>query len=259
MKNARFIVEQVDRVMIEMRVRGSASATDGAENSYSTVVAPPSPAPTAEKAPTLVLMAGFAGAGKTTLARRLSHWLRWETLNKDDLKLRRLAQGKDVKSEDWNAFVERAGWDAFVELFDLIQERVVQRHQSVIIDTSNEKPFIFENVLHVLEELEKLHIHARLKVILCVATKETRTARLLRRKSVFEPYVHELPTILDDAELPQRFKHLLDDSELPQHIKVDNVLIVNTNPPLGAYDWKVLRALTRSEEQMEALPYRQRV
>lgn len=181
------------------------------------------------KAPTLVLMAGFAGAGKTTLARRLGYWLHWEVLNKDEFKRRRLAQGEEVES---------AGWNAFEDLFSQVEEKVIKQRQSVIIDTSNEKPFIFESVLEVLEILERLQIQAQLKVILCSATKETRTKRLLKRGSVFAPYVRELPTILDDSELRERFKHL----------PADKVFIVNTNPPLGTYDWKVLKHLNPSED-----------
>jgi shikimate kinase len=180
-------------------------------------------------APTLLLMAGFAGAGKTTLAKRLSTWLHWEVLNKDDLKLQRLANGEEVGL---------AGWNAFEELFDLIQEAVVEKKQSVIIDTSNEWPFIIENILHMQNKLRSLHIYAQLKVILCVATKETRTRRLNKRGSVFAPYVHELPTILDDAELSERFKHL----------PADKILTVHTDPPLNTYDWKVLKQLQLHDE-----------
>lgn len=245
--------------MVEMLTRGSVSTA--ATQTLAPILATPlESVPAAGKAPTLVLMAGFAGAGKTTLAKRLSYWLGWEMLNKDDLKLQRLAQGTYIEPTDWDKFVEKAGWDAFEELLDLIEEKVVQKQQSIIIDTSNEKPFIFENVLQILEKVERIHIHARLQVVLCVANKETRTARLHRRRSVFEPYVHELPTILDDSELSERFKHLLDDSELPERFKrlpADDVLIVNTNPPLGTYDWKVLRAITQREKQMAIFPFRQ--
>lgn len=184
----------------------------------------------AHDAPTLVLMAGFAGAGKTTLAKRLEYWLGWEVLNKDEFKRQRLAQGEEVES---------AGWNAFEELFCQIKEKVIQQQKSVIIDTSNENPFIFEKVQEVLETLESRQIQAQFKVILCTATKETRTRRLLKRGSVFSPYVVELPAILDDSELPERFKHL----------PVDKVFIVNTNPPLGAYDRKVRKHLAPEEEE----------
>ncbi len=182
-----------------------------------------------ESAPKLILMAGFAGAGKTTLAKRLSYWLQWEVLNKDVLKLERLARGEEE---------EPAGWNAFKDLFEHIEKKVVEQGESVIIDTSNEKPFIFETIQQVLEQLRSMHIDAQLQVILCVATKETRTKRLNKRGSVFAPYVQKLPMILDDAELPERFKHL----------PADRVQIVNTNPHLRTYDWKVLKALQLAKE-----------
>lgn len=178
-------------------------------------------------APTLVLMAGFAGAGKTTLAKRLSYWLHWRVLSKDDLKLARLAKGEQE---------EIAGWNAFEELFNLIEQTIIANGESVIIDTSNEKPFVFEHVVQVLERLKGMDIPTRFKVILCVASKETRTKRLNARGSVFKPYIHRLPTILEDSELSERFKHL----------PANNVLVVNTNPPLATYDWKVLKELDRS-------------
>lgn len=185
-------------------------------------------APVRRKAPTLVLMAGFAGAGKTTLATWLSRQLHMRVLNKDDLKYQRLASGEDV---------EQAGWSAFEELFELIEEEVVIRGNSVIIDTSNEKPFIFGNILQLMEKLENRQIQAQLKIVLCNASKETRTARLIERGSVFEPYCHELPTILDDSELPSRFEHL----------PPDKVRIEDTNRPLPDYAGSVLSWLDLPE------------
>lgn len=176
------------------------------------------------KAPTLILMAGFAGAGKTTLARRLGYWLHWDVLSKDELKHDLLAKGEPE---------EQAAWDAFSELFRLLEQRVVEEKESVIVDTSNEKPFIFENVLCFLERLQRMGIDAQFFVLLCVTNKETRTQRIKKRGSVFAPYVQTLPTILDDEELPERFKHL----------PSDRVFIVNTSAPLRTYDWKVLRLL----------------
>ena len=197
-------------------------------------------------APMLVLMAGFAGVGKTTLAQRLNASLKWKMLNKDDLKLRRLANGEEV---------EQAGQNAFDELFELIEQEAIANGESVIIDTSNERPFIFENVTKVVEKMEECQIQARLKVILCVANKEIRTKRLYDRGSVFAPHVQELPTILDDSEWPERFKHLsvdesalstcindllhLDDSKLPVHFNqlrhLDKLCVVDTTDSLETY------------------------
>lgn len=189
------------------------------------------------EAPTLVLMAGFAGAGKTTLARWLSNQSHWEILNKDDLKLERLAQGESVAPAEWEAFVEQAGRQAFIDLLNLIEEKVMKGQQSVIIDTSNEKPLIFEDILAILKKVEALNIHAQLKIILCVASKETRTVRLQERGSVFAPHVRELPSIRDDSELSERFKHL----------PMEKTLTLDTNQPLEAYKQEALQFLKQPE------------
>ena len=149
--------------------------------------------------PTLLLMAGFAGVGKTALAKKLNESLRWKMLSKDDLKLRRLKNGEEI---------EQAGWNAFDELFELIEE-VIIKGESVIIDTSNEHPFIFEHIMQILETMEKHRIRVHLKVLLCFADEENRTRRLHERGSMFFPHVKELPTILDDSKLLPHFNHLL--------------------------------------------------
>src|SRR5258708_34586248 len=86
--------------------------------------------------PTLLLMAGLAGTGKTELASVMSAKLNWRILNRDKLKYALLEKGVEA---------EQAGWIAFEQLFTLIKEALL-RGESVIIDTSNEKPFVFENI-----------------------------------------------------------------------------------------------------------------
>ncbi len=199
--------------------------------------------------PAFVLMAGFAGAGKTTLATTLNNrflqhdQLKWIMLNKDVLKRERLAKGEEVES---------AGWSAYEDLFEQITCEVIKKGESAIIDTSNERPFIHENIENVLKQMKHDHVPVRLQVILCVANRETREKRLNTRGSVFAPYVQEIPSILDDSELLERFQHLfVDDKELLDHLqrlsnnseeleqfnylKSDKALIVNTNHPLEDY------------------------
>lgn len=195
---------------------------------------PPYQAQNTQKAPapTLVLMAGFAGAGKTTLAKRLGYWLHWKILNKDELKLAHLAKGERE---------EQAGWHAFEELMQQIDELVIKQRKSVIVDTSNEWPFIFKNSQRAVDQLQAMQqINARIHVVLCKANKETRTERLQKRGSVFAPYVQKLPTILEDDELTDRFKHL----------PADKILVVDTRPPLNTYDWKVLKCLNIFREDI---------
>ncbi len=103
--------------------------------------------------PTLLLMAGFAGAGKTTLAAKLKEEFlqcgdqSWEVLDKDLLKRKYLEEGQEV---------ELAGWKAFEDLFNLIAQKAINNKKSVIIDTSNERPFIHENILTLLEHFPLL-------------------------------------------------------------------------------------------------------
>src|SRR5215469_190267 len=85
--------------------------------------------------PMLLLMAGFAGAGKTTLADWLLPRLhepeasKWEILKKDVLEIKHLAAGKKE---------ELAAWDAFEELFELAEQKMLADKTSLIIDTNNE-------------------------------------------------------------------------------------------------------------------------
>lgn len=185
-------------------------------------------------APLLLLMAGFAGAGKTTLARLLCEQFECAMINKDDLKLERLARG------NWSAmdeaartiFIERAGWEAFEELLRLTREALLEK-KSVIIDTSNEKPAIFDDIMELLALLREgeYPVQPHLLIILCTATRETREQRLEQRGSVFKPYVHELPDVLDDSKLSERFSHLLQEK---------NLLYVDTELPLQIYANHVL-------------------
>jgi predicted kinase len=224
--------------MVDMLRRGSVEAEDEVPTS------------------TLLLMAGFAGAGKTTLARWLKDQLGWRVLNKDDFKFARLAKGEDP---------EKAGWNAFLEMLKEIEHETMKRGESVIVDTSNEKPFIFNDVKKIQEQLEMHNIRVHLEVVLCVATQETRTQRLYKRGSVFAPYVAELPTILDDSQWTEKFQHLLvAEPELLrqfQHIienpvelehfqpfSSNNTLILNTNPSLQDYASHVLQTLRENKK-----------
>lgn len=212
--------------------------------------------------PRLLFMAGFAGAGKTTFATALNqHILHWKVLDKDTLKLNRLATGEEE---------EEAGWNAFEDLLKMIREEAIKKGKSAIIDASNEKPFVFHDVLKVLREGEPSQMKFSLKIILCVASKPTRTQRIHKRGSVFAPYVQSLPDILDDAELPERFYHFFDEDpealrqlqylasrrkelECFSSFSSGKALILNTNVPLETYPediWDKIKAFLQEDEPL---------
>src|SRR5258707_4539773 len=208
--------------------------------------------------PTLLLMAGFAGAGKTTLATKLKEEFlqcgdqSWEVLDKDLLKRKHLEEGQEV---------ELAGWKAFEDLFNLIAQKAINNKKSVIIDTSNERPFIHENILVLLEHMHRDNIQANFNIILCVASKEKRSERLDERGSMFYPFVKNLPPTRDDSDLFGCFEHLArHDPKLRENLQhlsnnpadlkdspylaSNQALIVNTNLSLETIFPDVWREIT---------------
>jgi predicted kinase len=211
--------------------------------------------------PTLLFMAGFAGAGKTTLATWLHQKLQWEMLSKDRLKIGHLAAGEEER---------QAGWNAYVDLFELIKQKAIKPGKSVIIDASNEKPFVFKDVKATIEELAESQNEFHLKTILCVASKQVREKRISKRGSVFAPYVQDPPAILDDSELPERFHHLFsEDSHLLDYLRNlsshqtelecftsfsgPEALIFNTNASVEIYSepvWHEIAAFLQEESPL---------
>jgi len=201
-------------------------------------------------APMLLLMAGFAGTGKTTLARWLFEKLRksnseWEILIKDNFKRAHLAQKEDVES---------AGWHAFKDMFALLEREVLAKRKSCIIDTSNERTFVFDTIQTALKQPEHCHTQPyQVKVLLCIADREIRTRRLEQRGSEFKPFVQELPKVLADSSFEDCFKHLLDTPPLPEKFShapgelsveyISKGLVINTTPVLETYGKLVLQKL----------------
>lgn len=196
-----------------------------------------------ESAPTLLLMAGFAGAGKTTLAEWLEKHLHWKLLNKDIYKKNHLQAGESLES---------ASWKAFDDLFANIQKEVIDRQLPVIVDTSNEYPFIIENIKEIVEQMEQCRLQSCWKIILCVANKETRLRRLRKRGSEFKPFITTLPTVLEDSELNTRFQHLLGGTSLPDGladegntsiVDIHEGVAINTTTSIDVYGKLVLERL----------------
>lgn len=144
---------------------------------------------------TVVLMAGFPGSGKTTLACALERELGWHVVDKDRYRVELLKKG--MKEDD-------AAYAAYDLSFNEIRLALIEQQQSVIFDTAALYRFIIDTVREIVDSVEG----ARLKVILCVVDRDVRNRRLRIRvvqntRSTVEP-----DTITDYL---QYFDHLPQD------------------------------------------------
>ena len=154
--------------------------------------------------PTLILMAGLPGAGKTTLAHALGRSLSWLVLDKDMHKSLFAMIGMTS---------HLASAMAYELLFEVALDILARQRMSVIFDGAVQQQFILNHALSITHQAD-----ARLKVILCSVDSEERSMRLSRRTASFSSLYQETIAIEDDASL---FAHL------PAH-----TLIMQTTRPL---------------------------
>jgi predicted kinase len=139
------------------------------------------------KKPTLVLMAGLPGVGKTTLAFELGQrlGLGWVVLEKDRLK-ESFLEAPPLKG---NFDEYTAGWEAYESIFTAAEDFLVNQQLSVILDTSLLHPFILERARKLIARSG-----AQLKIILCEVDERTRQYRLRTRKTrISQAKAHLLP------------------------------------------------------------------
>jgi predicted kinase len=141
--------------------------------------------------PTLVLMAGLPGAGKTTLALALGDALRWLVLDKDMYKSLFATMGM---------IDALASAMAYELLFDVAQDILMRQNMSAIFDSSALHPFVLDHALAMTHRAD-----AQLKVILCSVDYEERTSRLNRRAVAPSLPYSEVRTTEDEQRL---FSHL---------------------------------------------------
>jgi broad-specificity NMP kinase len=142
--------------------------------------------------PTLVLMAGLPGAGKTTLAYALGHALGWQVIDKDTYREVLVKQGFDD---------DHAGKVAYELSFAHARTLLTRHRISAILDTAALHHFILDNVLEILDGTDSM----LLKVILCVADRDLRNYRL--RNRLYQP----TSIRVDPATIPdylRYFEHL---------------------------------------------------
>ena len=117
--------------------------------------------------PTLVLLAGPPGAGKTTLALAVGDALRWPVIDKDTLKSAMLASG---------IADDLAGRASYELLLAVGRDLLLHQRLSVILDSPATYPIVVEWATALAREAD-----ATLRVVLCLADRALRTRRLAAR------------------------------------------------------------------------------
>ena len=147
--------------------------------------------------PTLVLMAGFPGAGKTTLARELGYNLQWPTIDKDVLKISLLNANRGVTPES-------AAWLAYDLFFTLASDLLVKQGLSIILDSAALRPFIIEKACELVYEA-----NAEFRIIFCQAPYDVRIDRIRKRNEQFPKYqLYTHPTMFTEQDGLECFAHL---------------------------------------------------
>ncbi len=117
--------------------------------------------------PTLVLMAGPPGAGKSALARAIGSALRWPVIDKDTLKSTVLdaSVGEEIAA--------RLSYDL---LFALGGDLLLDQQLSVILDSPAGYPVVVEWATEMASRAG-----AYLRAIVCLADRDLRNQRLRQR------------------------------------------------------------------------------
>jgi len=141
--------------------------------------------------PTLVLMAGMPGAGKSTLALALGRELGWPVLDKDTIKVALLEE--EVPESI-------AGPASYYVPLALCRDLVGPQQLSVIFDSPAAYPNVVEQAQKITEAAGGL-----LKVVFCHAGSKVRNQRLSERPRRLSQMQSDPST---DEENLRRFTHL---------------------------------------------------
>ena len=138
------------------------------------------------RGPTLALLAGPVGAGKTTLALALARTLGWPVVDKDTLKSPMLEAGVP------EAIAGRASYDL---LFEVGKDLLIRQGFSVILDSPAGYPAVVRRAETLAEEAG-----ASLKFVLCLADPVLRNQRLAERASKSAQLTADAQTLDDGHE-----------------------------------------------------------
>lgn len=145
------------------------------------------------KQPTIVMMAGLPGTGKSTLALAVTQRLGWPILDKDVVNGVLLSAGLEQA---------QAGPLAYDLTLSMAEDLVVRQCCSVIVDTAGRHPLILERLHHIARRAP-----AELKIIRCVAPAALRAERLANREPLPSQWVSDQAT---DEEQAIWYAHLPD-------------------------------------------------
>jgi adenylate kinase family enzyme len=182
---------------------------------------------------TIAYIAGCPGSGKTTLAGKLYKKLDWRFVNKDYIKrnlLEKYNYDQLADPHERDTVRDRVVWEALNEFFQEIEDAIEEGRRSVIVDNwgyVNNHGSIEPTLDHIRGIMRKHPGKARLKVILCRASKETRDQRIKQRGSQLQPYLNELPETPDDERAEQMLAHL----------KKEDILELDTGADRDEADW----------------------
>ena len=135
--------------------------------------------------PTIVMLAGLPGTGKTTVAYELARVLRWVVLDKDLVHTTLL---NSSMSQD------AAGPLAYTLLLDLASDLVATQQRSVILDTAGRQPIILERATQIAEEAD-----ASLRVIRLFAPHAIRLERMKTREARASQWTEDATSDTEEA------------------------------------------------------------
>ena len=145
--------------------------------------------------PTIVMLAGLPGTGKTSLAYEIARVLSWVVLDKDRINTTLINAGLEQ---------DAAGPMSYDVLLDLVEDMVAIQKHSVVIDTAGRQRVVLDRARTIAEQAG-----ATLRVIRLTAPRAIRLNRMSSRESRASQWLKDDTT---ESEEAQWYEHLPPDT-----------------------------------------------